>query len=113
MLAWNEMSCDPRFWVPGRVMVIPWPDEMGNFGKYKVSNSVGACFTEWRNSTTEEAQLKLLAEAWHIVCRDGVDPENMHNALLVIPEYRDLLSGESFFAAFRCKPRCAIEVDEI
>lgn len=42
--------------------------------------------------------LKLMVEAWHIACRDGVPLENLHSALSAIPEYRDILSGDFFVA---------------
>jgi hypothetical protein len=47
--------------------------------------------------TAKERLLKLYVEAWHIIARDGVSPDDVHAALMVIPEYRDSLSGETFF----------------
>lgn len=48
--------------------------------------------------TAKERLLKLYIEAWHIIARDGVSPEDVHAALMVIPEYRESLSGETFFS---------------
>lgn len=44
--------------------------------------------------TKREMQLRLMQEAWHIVCRDGIDPALVHEALSVIPEYREMLSPD-------------------
>jgi len=46
---------------------------------------------------TDQQLLRLYIEVWHIVCRDLVPAELAHDALLVIPEYRETLSGEQFF----------------
>ena len=80
-------------------MVIPHPmDGADWFRHFKVTDSTGACRSEWRKYTAKERLLMLYIEAWHIVARDGVKPEDMHAALMVIPEYRDSLSGETFFS---------------
>ena len=36
----------------------------------------------------------LYIEAWHAIIRDGINPKEMHKALMVIPEYRDTLSAD-------------------
>jgi hypothetical protein len=103
MIAWNSLH-DGYFGIPGRVMVIPWPDR-GCCDFFKLANTVGAC-SGWRGMGSftgkrlNESQmlLQLYIEAWHIVCRDGVNPEAMHSALMAIPEYRETLSGERFFS---------------
>jgi hypothetical protein len=38
--------------------------------------------------------LKLMIEAWHIACRDGVPLANIHAALSAIPEYNEMLAED-------------------
>jgi len=103
MIAWNSLH-DGYYGTPGQVMVIPWPDR-GYCDFFKLANTVGAC-NGWRSMGSftgkklnkSQMLLQLYIEAWHIVCRDGVNPEAMHSALMQIPEYRETLSGESFFS---------------
>jgi hypothetical protein len=47
-----------------------------------------------KDATTTEAMLKMMVEAWHLACRDGVPLANIHAALSAIPEYNDLLSED-------------------
>ena len=56
--------------------------------------SHGACYSDWRKMTATNRKLMLMIEAWHITCRDGVPLETIHNAMMVIPEYRDMLSED-------------------
>lgn len=92
MLAWNcARSGDPR------MAVIPHPDMDGWTNRLKLTSTTGACWTIWGNWTRDQRLTKLYIEAWHIHCRDGVPAKTIHEALLVIPEYRDSLSGETFF----------------
>ncbi len=92
MIAWNcARSGDPR------IAVIPHPD-MDSWTDYlKLTCTTGACWTVWEKWTKAQRLQKLFIEIWHIHCRDGVAPEAIHEALLVIPEYRETLSGETFF----------------
>jgi len=92
MVAWNcARSGDPR------IAVIPHPDMDGWTDHLKLTSTTGACWTAWEKWTKAQRLAKLYVEVWHIVCRDGVDPKAVHEALLAIPEYRDSLSGETFF----------------
>ena len=99
MLAWNDThyGYDGDGENRGKVIVIPWPDERGLCNYLKVSMTTGACMTAWREWTKTERLCNLFIEAWFIVCRDGVSPRDMHDALMVIPEYRDTWSGETLF----------------
>jgi hypothetical protein len=47
-----------------------------------------------RDDTQTEARLRMMIEAWHLACRDGVPLANIHAALSAIPEYNDLLSED-------------------
>ena len=98
MLAWNSRWDNFAGYLPGKVQVIPNPDDQCLCNRHRLANTVGACMYDWAGLTTDQRLAKLFVEVWHIVCRDGVDPQDIHDALLVIPEYRDALSGETFFS---------------
>ena len=97
MIAWNpRFDADPSYArVPGRVLVVPWPDNTG--ASTHLLCTTGACMADWQETSPINRLRMLFVEAWQIVCRDGIDPYAMHVALMVIPEYRDQLSGEKFF----------------
>jgi hypothetical protein len=98
MLGWTPFRY-PCSGIPGRIIVIPHPMEGSDWFRYfKVTDSTGACRGDWRESTAKERLLMLYIEAWHIIARDGISPHDMHAALMVIPEYRESLSGETFFS---------------
>lgn len=96
MIAWNDLREDRG--TPGQVMVIPWPDTKAACDHLKLTMTCGAAMTEWRNWSKERRLLQLFIEAWYIVCGDGVEPKAMHDALMVIPEYRDTWNGETLFS---------------
>lgn len=89
-------------WVPntqvfpgyGRVAVIKHPDENRVYRRQGFTRSDGACFTFWRERDTAEQQRMLLVIAWQMVVRDGVKAQDVHTALSVIPEYRDMLAED-------------------
>lgn len=97
MIAWNpKLHADPNYpGVAGRVLVVPWPDHEGK--SKLLLCTTGACGADWQETSPINRLRMLFVEAWQIVCRDGIDPHDMHSALMVIPEYRDQLSGEKFF----------------
>jgi hypothetical protein len=98
MIAWNvgkkAWNSSGEFG-DGRVFVIPHPDKYRLDDRLGLRRTTGACWVEeWKNASPTERLARLMVEAWHIVCRDGVSLKDMHEALLVIPEYRDTLSGD-------------------
>ncbi len=99
MIAWN-----PANHGDGRVHVIPHPDDRNWTNFLKLTDTTGACWTVWGKWSKHQRLEKLFIEVWHMVCRDGNDPEVIHKALMVIPEYRETLSGETFFWQQRVKP---------
>ena len=99
MVAWNSVW-DDHAGEPCKVVVIPWPDKDRWCNHLGLANTVGACSADPKWSDTE-TMLNLMVEVWHIACRDRVPLENIHNALMVIPEYRETLSGETFFPPLR------------
>lgn len=65
----------------------------------KFTYKVGACFRVWQEQTNPKyLQLRLLVDVWHAVAFYGIPPKMAHEALLVIPEYRDMLADD-------CLPR--------
>jgi len=99
MITWNGLADVSATYKLG-IAIVPHPEP--DFCRHwKLSNSAGACYTYWRELSTPRRLLQLYTEAWHIVGRDLVPMEMVHDALLVIPEYRDTLSGEEFFADWR------------
>lgn len=92
MLAWN-----PRPYGDGMMAVINHPDERHWTRHLQLSDTTGACWSSWSGATNHRRLLQIFIESWHIVCRDGLDPKMVHEALLVIPEYRATMSGEEFF----------------
>ena len=98
MIAWNRADSYPRYFQPGKIMVIPHPDKQGLCNHLRLQMTTGACWTAWSKWTKQQRLLQLYIEAWHIVSRDGVNQRDAHDALMVIPEFRDTLSEDfSFF----------------
>lgn len=93
MLLWNPKSDEPT--EDGRMEVVEHPEKDSR--TRTLTRSIGACCAEWAQLNTMERLVKLYIETWHIACRDGVEPKTIHEALMVIPEYRDTLSGDAFF----------------
>jgi hypothetical protein len=95
MIIWNGThDCDDRR--PFGIAVVPHP-ERPESRQWNLQNSCCAPFAEWKTWPTGRQLLNLYVDAWHIICRDGITPEMMHDALSVIPEYRETLTGEKFF----------------
>lgn len=80
-IIWNwDGDLDGR--PPVKVMAIGDKDEPNYFSSW------GACHQEF-NDADAEGKLLLLYRQFHwMVLVDGVEPEALHDALLVIPEYR-------------------------
>lgn len=91
MLVWSRMDHDLRYGETTRVRVIRHPDEYNEQGHLRYST--GACWAYWRGLDQAARIHRLMIDAWHIVVQDGLPPADVHNALLVIPEYRHLLSS--------------------
>lgn len=97
----NAMLC----WTGGRhgntpaCKVVAHPDEMGFSDPYQ--NSAGACFASWSEKDTSGQRLKLMVDAWHAVTFDAVPAQMMHEAMLVIPEYRSMLADDCLPSQYR------------
>ncbi|MFV0922762.1 hypothetical protein ACR720_04650 [Sphingomonas parapaucimobilis] len=88
----NAVLC----WTGGRhsdtpaCKVISFPDEAGLSDAYE--SFVGACFANWDAKSTVGKQLQLMVDAWKIAAFDKVPVDMVHEALLVVPEYRSTLA---------------------
>jgi hypothetical protein len=92
MIAWNPLP-----YGDGRIAIIPHPDNDGWTDHLKLSDTTGACWNYWGEMSNEDRLGRLFMEGWIIVCRDGLDPKAIHEAFMVIPEYRASLNGETMF----------------
>jgi hypothetical protein len=75
-----------------RAMIVLHPDERGLSDRF--TYSVGACFTNWRDKPPMGQKLQLLIDAWHACAFYGVPAEELHKAMLAIPEYREMLADD-------------------
>lgn len=97
----NAMLC----WTSGRhgdtpaCRVVSHPDEKGLSDAYRTT--VGACFARWSEKDTNGQRLQLMVDAWHAVTFDAVPTQMMHEAMLVIPEYRLMLADDCLPSQFR------------
>jgi hypothetical protein len=89
----------------GRMVVIPYPEEFDWADRLALRSTNGACFPEWVAMSNQERLLKLFFQVWHIAYRDRVPLETIHAALMVIPEYRATLSGETCWALSKKEAR--------
>jgi hypothetical protein len=78
--------------VPGAALVVPHPE----LHKHNNSASMtfGACNAHFRSAPKEKKLLLLYIAAWQAVIRDGVCPQNMHEALCAIPEFKETLAED-------------------
>jgi hypothetical protein len=87
-------------WTRGeKVGVVPHPDKRGLSDGFR--SSVGACFAEWGALDDRGRRLQLLIDAWHTSVFYDIPSEAIHQALLCIPEYRDMLADDCLPKEFR------------
>lgn len=85
----------PRNDLPAAFAIRP----LGHPDYDKFAFKVGACFRTWQeDADPERLKLRLLIDVWHAVAFYDIPPKLAHEALLVIPEYRDMLADD-------CLPR--------
>lgn len=70
-----------------KIAVGPWPDRIG--WSRGCDRSSGACFSDFHHMTSEQLGRRLFIDAMKIIVRDGLDPQDVHNAFCRIREYRD------------------------
>ncbi len=83
MILWN--SAPPKG--DGRIKVV-WHMREDDSG---FSKSSGACFASWMEGTREDREHYLLHTIWDIAVNFGIPVTRIHEAMLVIPEYRDMI----------------------
>lgn len=87
-------------WTRGeRVGVVPHPDTMGLSDQFQ--SSVGACFAYWRGLDARGQKLQLMIEAWHVAAFYDIPAHALHEAMLCIPEYREMLASDCLPDRFR------------
>ena len=74
---------------------------LGSKAYDEFDNQAGACISHWREFDDAGRLMRLMIEAWHAVVFDKVPAEMVHKALLVIPEYRAIISGDCLPDEFR------------
>lgn len=81
IVAWQTSICSAP-----KVTVFSLDDE-----RPKGFDNHTEAYRTWCQNTTDAQRLNMLiADAWRIVCGDCVSPSALHEALLVIPEYRSV-----------------------
>ncbi len=107
MIAWNPLSRRsfvPKGGKPGQIKVVQHPDTTGVARHLSdtVAPKWAIAHVDLKKDTKADLflRLNLMVEAWHIACRDGVPLKDIHEAFMVVPEYRDLLSCD-----FSVKPQ--------
>lgn len=87
-------------WTRGEaVAVVPHPDYRGLSDPYL--SSAGACWATWREKDDRDRKLQLMIDAWHISAFYDIPAQEVHRALLVIPEYRDMLADDCLPKQYR------------
>jgi len=77
MIAWNT---------GGQIRVLRHPIEEDD----SLTKTTGACWHNWNRGDLNERLCRLMREVW-IIAVQGVPAKDIHRALWVIPEYRDLV----------------------
>lgn len=92
MLCWNPTWLDEDLgYELGKVALVPWPGR-GRGKEYRMSSL--ACDVDVRESSFKQRKAKVFMDAIHLIVRDGIDPEVVHQALLGLEEYRDGCSDD-------------------
>ena len=96
-ILWTPAACNRRLLrrgdhPPGSVKVLPFSATATGKRPLGTSGDAGACFTDWRHRSSEQLRALVLAEFHALVVRDGMHPQAVHQAFLVIDEYREAIS---------------------
>lgn len=84
----------------GRVGVVPHPDRKRLSAAFQ--SSVGACFVQdWPRLDDRGRRLQLLIDAWHTSAFYDIPSQAVHEAMLCIPEYRNMLAVDCLPAQYR------------
>jgi len=83
VILWNER---------GDIKVVKHPCEC-RFRDFR--NSTTAAFSYWSELNKTQQLLVLMAEGFHLARQDGVHLNKIHEAFMVIPEFREFCSDQS------------------
>ena len=97
VLAWNPTLGGAG---DGRIMILPHGRDAGEYcgawaDRLKLSSTYGACNAGWETGGAKRICHRLLVEAWHIVVRDGLNIQDAHEALMVVPEMRLIIGPDA------------------
>ena len=96
-ILWTPADCNRRLLrrgdhPPGSVKVLPFLSDGDRKEAARYKRDAGASFTDWRHRSSEQLKALVLAEFHALVVRDGMHPQAVHQAFLVIDEYREAIS---------------------
>lgn len=95
VLAWNTTHHGED----GRIMVVKHDVESREFcgpmeDRLGLTSTYGSCNLGFNSGTVKQVCHRLLVEAWNITIRDGLDIRDVHEALMAVPEMREII-GEN------------------
>ena len=98
-ILWTPADCNRRLLrrgdhPPGSVKVLPFLSDGDRKEAARYKRDAGASFTDWRHRSSEQLKALVLAEFHALVVRDGMHPQAVHQAFLVIDEYREAISPD-------------------
>lgn len=81
-------------WTPytDKIKVVDWPDVTNQSDGYACTGL--ACYTDIQKSSFEKRKTIIFIEAMHLIIRDGMPPQKVHEALCVLDEYIDGLADD-------------------
>jgi hypothetical protein len=80
--------------LPGSVKVLRFLSNGDRKEAQRYKRDAGASFTDWRHRPSEQLKALVLAEFHALVVSDGMHPQAVHKAFLVIDEYREVISPD-------------------
>jgi hypothetical protein len=98
-ILWTPADCNRRSLrrgdhPPVSVKVLPFLSDGDRKEAARHKRDAGANFTDWRHRSSEQLKALVLAEFHALVVRDGMHPQAVHQAFLVIDEYREAISPD-------------------
>lgn len=88
MFLWNSPADSKE----ARIVVVDSRTYNNEFDFFSMCH--GACWQYWRDLSPEKLLSEMFAELWTLACREGVSVEKIHEAFVVIPEYRESLASD-------------------
>jgi hypothetical protein len=81
------------YWNPGKpeeLKLVPYPDDMALSLKHReYQSSALGCDTDVQEMNFNDRKRHVFILAAHLIIRDGMDPQKVHEVLLPLDEYRD------------------------